>query len=30
MLKAERDARARLIRAKAASRRARLDAQAAD
>ena len=30
MLKAERDARARLIRAKAASRRARDDAQAAD
>ena len=30
MLKAERDARARLIRAKAASRRARLDVQAAD
>jgi len=30
MLKAEREARARLIRAKAASRRARHDAQAAD
>jgi len=30
MLKAERDARARLIRAKAASRRGRHDAQAAD
>ena len=30
MVKAERDARARLIRAKAASRRARLDAQSAD
>jgi hypothetical protein len=30
MLKAERDARARLIRAKAASRRGRLDAQSAE
>lgn len=30
MLKTERDARARLIRAKAASRRARLDAQSAE